>query len=292
VSLLLSGRSAAAGEGSITRGPVRVHHPGGQEAAARRVLDAFFPMRRHAASWLGVDPPESGQIHLAADFAGLTREAPGAPEWAVGVCRPDGVIVVRLDRLDTSPHTTLRRVLAHEVVHHVLVHHPGMPLPRWFEEGLCVSFAGGPFLPADARVERLAAMGRLPALEEAERAFGGGAAGAAIAYRVAEAAVRAMTARFGDDALRRLLRHTKRGVHFQTAFARATGRSVEQFEKEWRASVTPPVPWWLFILWERLDWALLAFGALLVAGGYLRWRLRRERAMRALGGDESAGESR
>ncbi len=266
----------------MASGAVRVQFPPVQQAAARRVLDSFVPTRREAATWLGVAVPETGLIHLVESHAALRALAPGAPEWAVGVCRRDGTIVIRVDRLDTSPETTLRSVLAHEILHHVVAHHGGMPVPRWFEEGLCVVFAGGSFLRVGTRVERLAAMDRLPTLEEAERGFRGSAADAARAYEVGASAVRRMMKQHGLQSVQRLLRETKRGAPFQAAFLRATGQRAAEFQADWREAVTPGIPWWLFVLWERLDWALLAFGAVLVAGAYVRWRLRRERAMQSL----------
>jgi hypothetical protein len=101
--------------------------------------------------------------------------------------------------------------------------------------------------------------------------------------------VGAYVRRFGDDGVRRLVRASGEAP-FDRAFAIATGEGLELFEQRWRSEVTPALPLWLFLLVENFDLALLCSAALLVAVGYARWRLRRARAMAALGGGEGHGE--
>ena len=205
------------------------------------------------------------------------------PRWAVAIARRDDVLVFRLDRVDRDPGSALERVLTHEVVHQVLGHAGGLPPPRWFEEGLCVYRAGLPFLQAAYTVERLAAGGNLPTFAEAERAFAGSdPLAAANAYQVGHEAVIHFHRRFSTAALRRILRQLSEGVPFPSAFRLATGTSLASFEEDWRAHMTPSLPFLLYILVSNLEWSLICIGGLVVAGGYVRWRIRRERAMQEL----------
>lgn len=246
--------------------------------------------RDRAAAWLGRTPEGVPTLHLVEDHRGMLRHAgPAAPEWAVAVARRDDVLVFRLDLLGRRPTTRLDLVAAHEAVHQVLAHLGGTPLPRWFEEGLCVHFAGVPFLESDFTVERLAAAGTLERLADADLSFRGDEVRAANAYRLGEAAVSRFLRRFGRPALHDLLRRLAERAPFERAFLESTGVGLERFEAEFRESVTPAIPFWLYVLVEDLELTLLVLGALLVAGAYVAWRLRRERAMQGLEGQGGRG---
>ena len=248
-------------------------------------LQRAFPVRRsHAAIWLGVAGDGRPDLYLVEDEDGMRRAAgPTVPEWAVAVARRDGRLVFRLDLLDRTPAKSLGLVLAHEVVHYVLARMGGERLPRWFEEGLCVYNAGVSFLQADYSIERLAASGNLPTFAEADEAFHGEHYDASIAYKVAHAAVSSFMQEYGVIELRRLLQLVADGATFEEAFERVTDRPLAHFEERWRRKVTPPMPWIVFVLLENLEVTVLSFGGLVVLAGYIRWRMRREKAMDALG---------
>jgi hypothetical protein len=197
-------------------------------------------------------------------------------------------IAFRLDLVDTDRAMSLDIVLRHEVVHFVLNRSPAR-LPRWFEEGLAVHHAGVAYLEPDDSIERVAAAGRLPRFADANQLLRGGQGEAALAYEMGERAVASLVRRFGDDAVARLVRALEGGALFPAAFEEATGEPLDVFERKWREEVTPRLPFWLFVLAQNLELTLLCFAALLAAAGYLRWRLRRERAMAALGGGDEPG---
>lgn len=254
----------------------------GAESQARRVLARFGPVRESVAIWLGLEPRGKPVIYLEKDGAGMQRRAPGAPDWATAVVRDDDRIVFRLDRVGRVPSDSLELVLAHEIVHQVL-NHLGGKLPRWFEEGLCVYYAGVPFLQAEYSVERLAAAGHLPGLREVEEGFFGDHALAARSYKCGHSAVDFFLSRYGVADLRRLLRRVGAGQPFEDSFRATTGIALARFESDWREAVTPSVPFFLFVLLENIGTTLIVTGAVLVFFGWLRLRLRRERAMRSLG---------
>ncbi len=252
---------------------------------AERIVETFRERREEAARWLGLEPSGRALVHLVPDQAAMRTLAPEAPSWSVAVTT-GSTMVFRLDLVDRDRANALDLVLRHECVHFALNRVPAR-LPRWFEEGLAVHHAGLPYLALDTTVERAAAAGRLPAFAEADRLFEGGAGEAALGSRLGQRAVEAVVRRFGDGAVARLVAALAEGAAFPAAFAQATGESLGEFERALRAEVTPALPFWLFVIAENIDLALLCLGALIVAMGYLRWRLRRERAMSALGrGDE------
>ena len=259
--------------------------PEGAERVARACAESYPQARARAAAWLGLPATGTVALHLVEDHGALERVIGGrAPRWAVAVTRGDDVLALRLDRVGSSPETSLETVLRHEAVHEVLNGLAHERLPAWFEEGLCVTFAGSPYLRVDSSVERRAAGDALPSFAALDAAFqGDDAAGAAFAYEAGRAAAAFFLARHGHDALRALLGRLAAGERFAEAFRAATGGGVAEFEGAWRASVTPRLPFTLYVVLENLDLALLFLGGLLLAAGFLRYRLRRRRALRALG---------
>ncbi len=257
--------------------------PARARGEAEELLRVFPPFRAAASRWLGVEPAGRPVLTLVRDHREMAdRGGAGAPEWAVAIARRDDRLFFRLDLLGGTPGTSVPHVAAHESVHQVLAHLGGFPLPRWFEEGLCVHFAGVAYFEPDTRLERLAAAGNLPTFAEAGDLFAGDGRKASIGYRFGQEVVAAFLSRFGEEALKYLLREVAEGRRFEHAFLAATGVPLALFEREWRARITPSLPFWLFLLLENLELALLCAGALAVALGYLRYRLRREAALARL----------
>lgn len=271
-ALLLIVDVAAAGR--IETPEADIDYPDSATTTAQAAA-ALFPARRAAAeAWLGLRARGRARILLVRGRAGLVEAVgPAIPDWAVGATRGDDRIVLRLDRMERSRGTALHVVLAHETVHHVLNALPGSRLPTWFEEGLCVLFAGASALEIDDTLESMASAGRLPSLAEIDAAFVGDAGEAAVAYRAGAEAAEHFLHRFGAAALRDLLGRLSSGMPFPRAFPEAAGVSFEEFEREWRASLKPALPFPLFFLLKDIDLTLLAVGAVLVI---LAWR----RAMR------------
>jgi len=237
----------------------------------------------HISNWLGIPVKGYPRLYLVEDYDGMRLRAPGAPPWAVAVCRRDDVIVFRRDRIDRTPRAKLPIVLSHELVHHVIGHLGGLPLPRWFEEGLCVYHAGTSYFDTDTTLERLAAAGSLPSLADVDRNFAKDERSVAIAYQVGNSAITRFIERFGAPRLRQLLGHVRAGLPFQSAFYKATGENLSEFESEWRDDLMPGVPYLVFILLENIETTLFFFAALLVLFAWLRWRLyRRRRELEAL----------
>lgn len=260
-----------------------VRFPSSARAKAQRIVETFRSRREQAARWLGLEPSGEAEIWLVADHAAMAARAPGAPSWAVAITESDDTMVFRLDLVDRTPSNSLDLVLKHEAVHFALNHARGR-FPRWFEEGLAVHHAGLAYLEPDTTIERFAAAGRLPRFADADRLFAGGAGEAALGYKMGDRVVGTFVRRFGESAVPRLVRAVAGGATFGDAFSDATGESVSVFERRWRDEVTPALPFWLFVIAENLELALFCAGGLLVVLGYVRWRLKRERAMRALGG--------
>lgn len=258
-------------------------HPPGAERQAERLRRYVPRSRPNAARWLGIRPAGQPRFVLVDDYAGMRRESsPAVPKWAVAIARPDDTMVFRLDLLDKTPSNRLELVADHEMVHQLLNHLGGQRLPRWFEEGLCTAYAGVAFLEMRTTLELSAAAGALPRFEETRILFHGNATEASKAYEIGHRSVRYLLSVHGDAAMRDILRRVSEGVAFEEAFRLATNSTLAAFEERWREAITPPVPFVLYLLFENIGLTLLCFGGLLVFAGWVRWRLRREKAMRSL----------
>jgi len=267
-----------------------VAYPPGAEKTARSCLEAYPGLRARAAAWLGMQTKGSVSILLVEDHPRLVS-AIGAsvPLWAVAVTRGDGLIALRLDRVGSDPAMALEIVLLHEAVHELLNRLGGNRMPAWFEEGLCVTLAGTPYLRMDGSAERRAAAGSLPSFVQLDGAFRrDDPLEAALAYEVGRSAAAFFLGRHGQGALPALVRRLAAGEPFAAAFHATAGESIEEFEQAWRASITPGIPFFLYVILQEMELALLFFGALLVAAGFLRYRIRRRRALEELGADQGA----
>lgn len=273
--------AAAARADTLAGAECVVFFPPAARAKAERIGEEFLRSRDRAARWLGLEPSGMAEIRLVEGLGEMHALFPGAPAWAVAVTS-GSTLAFRLDLLDKGRGNALDLVLRHEAVHFAL-NRTHAPFPRWFEEGLAVHHAGVAYLAPDTSLERAAAAGRLPSFGEADRLFSAGSADAALGYEMGERVVAAVVRRFGDGTVARLVRALGEGEGFPAAFARVTGVRLEDFEREWRDDVTPSAPLWLFVLAENLEITLICAAAALAALGYLRWRLRRERAMASLG---------
>lgn len=243
----------------------------------------FSSSRQAAAAWLGLPVRGTPVLYLVDGYDAMPRSGMyRSPEWAVAVSQSSDRIFFRLDLVDTTPANKLELVLDHELIHQLLNHLGGARLPRWFEEGLCVAYAGSPYLEMNSTLQHSAAAHRLPTFDETALLFHGNSTEAAKAYAIGHEAVRSMIERYGLESVQRIVKGVGRGEEFEAAFQRVTGESLAAFEEGWRERVTPWLPFWLYVFVADLGLSLIWIGAVLVFVGWLRRRLRRDRAMRSL----------
>lgn len=161
----------------------------------------------------------------------------------------------------------LPEVLRHELFH---VAAGTLQLPRWFDEGMAMIFAGSLF-PVDASEPPVRP--QLTALSELEAGFTApDARTIREAYTEAYLFTRHLLERLGEPAAVRFLEHrrTEPAADFYRQFRGVTGYDLEALHREFRLPYTrtrPP----LWSLVKRVPlFAWLAM--ILVAGGILKWR--------------------
>jgi len=231
------------------------------------------------ATRLGVPIGDTIHVYLAGSDQVFRELQPGnAPSWADATAYPAlGVIYLRSHRARHGQSKPLEQVLDHELVH-VLLGRAFMPQrpPQWLQEGVAQVMAGE-FTPQTT--EDLAAGmlgGGLISLEDLSRGFPSDARRAKLAYAQSADFVAWLQMQHGPEALTVLIKEMAAGATIHAAVRRATGRFLEDIDREWRGRLTSGIPLSLTPLTTVDAWWALAGIALLI-GGVLRRRQFRRR---------------
>lgn len=218
-------------------------------------------------AWYGLEATDPGPLRLI-----VVRGAPALdtlaggrmPRWGAGFAAP-GVrtIVVRADGGD--PHRILRHELAHLALHAAV----RTRVPLWFDEGYAAVAAGEIGRLGNLRLSLAVARGRLPTLDEVDRALRGTEAGADAGYALASSAVLFLARGHPSGELAPLLGRLRRGEGFASAVLATTGLTLGRFEVVWQRDVRRRYGW---VVWLSAGgfWVLVAI--LVLGAAYARWR--------------------
>ncbi len=222
---------------------------------------------------------------------GRIAEATGMPRWAAGVAHPPtGEIVIARHAPDGSL-SDLDNLMRHEMAHVALYRATGgVPLPRWFHEGVAESFADRVDL---LRVQTLAAavfgVG-VPPLDELERSFRGDPQEVTIAYAAARDLANHLRYRDADGSdLRQLFAELRRGLNFDAAVLRSYGVTLAELEVEWRTGLRGRFSWFPMVGSGELPFFLVMP---LVTYAYFRRRSQLKAAWDRLDREEREFEAR
>jgi hypothetical protein len=181
------------------------------------------------------------------DHAGRVAEATGMPHWVAGVARSEtGEIVIARHGPDGA-RTDLEHLLKHEMAH-VVVHRAsgGADVPRWFHEGVAESTAGGISLNRAQTLASAVFGPGVPDLDDLEAQFTtDDGPQVAVAYAAARDFVEFLRAQ-GEDGvkLRQAFSELRRGASFDTAIARAFGKSLPELAQIWRGGLPARFVWY------------------------------------------------
>ena len=230
-------------------------------------------MADQPAAWPGMGVRTAGPLRLVVvpDARALAAATSGrAPTWGAGLAFPGSrTIMLRADLPNLKQ--TLRHELAHLALHQAI--RPRVPL--WFDEGYA-SLAAGEWDRLDAfRLSWLVLRGQIPDFREVDGALRGGADAADQAYTLSMSAVVELGRLNPAGSLDSLLSRLERGTSFDSSVAATTGRTVGQFENDWRRSVRQR---YNIFVWFGAGgfWVVIAFSL----GVLLGYRRRRDRPRR------------
>ncbi len=224
------------------------------------------------------------EVRLVDDPARMVHAAPpGAPPppWSGAVAYPEqDLVILALRHRDGSPASDLRVVLEHELSHLALRRAlpEGAQVPRWFSEGIAIQQSEGSSLLRDGLLRWADAGDSLLPLSAIER-YPESPGRVSLAYAQAAGFVGHLLRDGSWTGIRALLDRMRRGDAFVDAFAAVYGRTADDVEREWRASLTGGLGWVALVTGTGALWSVITvlFVVAVVAAG--RRKRRRLEAM-------------
>lgn len=305
LALALSGSDARAeADGSSSTASVFVGYLGEQVGPIRWVfpqeaddlVDELQQIQQDAwktlTEELGAEIAPQLEIRIAIDPEKMQKLAPqGAklPEYATGVAFPaPGIILLTLTAPESWKPAPVKAVLVHELSH-LALHRAvrGLPLPRWFQEGVAIRQAEEISLGRLRVLWEAVVQDRLIPLQNLSQAFPARHIPANLAY--------AQSADFlgflldGTDNQRRfkkLIKALREGEAFPEAVLGSYNVSLGYLEREWRRGLQER--------FRRLPLLLTGVGtvwvltAVLLMFGYFRIRRRQRATLRRWAEQENA----
>ncbi len=210
------------------------------------------------------------RVVIAGSRADFVRRVGMFSQFRVaGVARPDkGLIIVQSPRIRMEGED-YNGTLRHELLHVLLYRNTNTEaLPRWLNEGLCMSYANEYYWESTTTVARMFFMGRVIPLGKLDRAFTipGDDQGFSDAYAQALSLVHFMRERLGEDTFWHVVLST-RDKDFETALKASSGWDLQDLWSGYHRSL------WLVALVGALT-----SGSLLGPAGFLViiawWRIR------------------
>ncbi len=273
-------------------GGVVLEYPAGSAAVARgahRIYKESLPLVESA---LGI-PAAGGMVRITiapnqAEFERIVSRASGGaapPDRALAVALPGRrQMVIKASSLETFTDNSLLLTVRHEMVH-LALGDPRRRIPKWFEEGVAEQVAGKAVRWRQRRMLRAKARaGTLTPFRDLANRFPPHEDWS-IAYPQSLSFVQYITERFGDDALRGIVRRLREGVAFEKGLSDETGSSLSELERDWKEKLPGEGSFFegLFTAEARsVERAVLMGIAFLVMAMFAVVMFRRRRALRRM----------
>lgn len=210
--------------------------------------------------------PTSGQPIRVVLLTEDSVPASAMPSWVAGYAQADDLIVLFPARVPVYPNSSLDELLGHEVAHVLIARAAGRrAVPRWFNEGLAMlaeeAWDWGDRSRAALALIRSEDYG----IATVDQRFGGTGSEVSSAYALSAAFVRSLVGRHGKTMPADVLARLAAGQSFESAFAAATGETLEEAEAffwrrqalwtRWIPLLGSPTTLWILITLLAL-WAI------------------------------------
>ncbi|MBP8132462.1 MAG: hypothetical protein KA184_23020 [Candidatus Hydrogenedentes bacterium] len=253
----------------LERGIFRIQFHPSDRATAEHALHVFD----EAIAEFGHELPPGGEpvrVIIAHDIQTFSAYAQsfGGVEVSGLARSEEGLIVVKAPHLRYA-HSDFRGTLRHELVHVLLARNTNPDyLPRWLNEGICMSLANEYYWNSLFHIARMYVHNRIIDYEDLDMRFR--APGDEIAFGDAYAQALSMTRflrdRFGDDVFWKIVRGTRTDV-LGSALREHTGMTVRDFWMAYRASL-----WKIALIGMIGSGSVFGFPAILLVIAYFRKR--------------------
>ena len=200
----------------------------------QQILTALEGLYRQLSIDLISQPPATVAVILypSQAYFDITR----APSWSGALF--DGKIRIPTQGL-SSVTPELSAVLIHELTHAFIRSLPGRGCPSWFNEGVAQFQERKSVASQRNWLEGLNRQGHLIPLRDLNGSFAGLPADtASLAYSEGLAAVEYLISSAGKSSIRNILALMGQNYNFESAFENVVHKNVEQFDAEWRRSLS------------------------------------------------------
>jgi hypothetical protein len=245
------------------------------QGAAKEVLRIYPGVRTELMKDLGWETeasPKTAQIVLLKDHASFRKVSGSDLVVALAVPRED-LILIDYSKMGTHPFTlevTLKHELCHLELHHAI---SAERLPRWFDEGICQWVTGGfGEIISDgshSNLREAVLSKRLVSIEGLASRFASDGKDLLLAYEESRSIIDFIKKKHGVSGLQKILEQMRRGDDLEIAVSRGISISLDDLEKQWRASLSPGSAW-VFYLRDYLYELLFLAAALLTVCGFFR----------------------
>lgn len=227
---------------SQTRGLVTLHWYAGGDDFARDVLETAERTLARLKAQAGVEPTTAINIYLYgsnADFAAALP--PNSAEWIGGQAYPALNLIIAGVRPDAGAAREVRRMVPHELSHIVLhqaTRNPYNSPPTWLDEGLAVYNQETPDGRFPPLIREAARKNTLIPLRALNASFPLDPNEAILSYAQSGAMVEFVITQFGPEKAAALVAIFREGVSYDEAVQRALGVTLEDLDRQWRASLS------------------------------------------------------
>lgn len=268
---------AAHGEGAavLQRGPFAIHYQAADAQVAVLSADTLEEATREYAPRLPLGPAPV-EVIIAGTYGEFIRLAGSFRQLRVsGIARPAiGQIVVQSPRIRMAGED-YRGTLRHELLH-ILLHRNTGPehLPRWLDEGICMSYANEYYWQGGIQVSQMFLGGRIMDLANMNRAFTlpGDEQEFGDAYAQALSVVRFMRNRLGEETFWSVIRGSRED-YFEVALLRHAHVDLPTLWAEYERSL-----WVVALIGALTSGSVFGPGGIILAMGW--WRTRKIRRTR------------
>ena len=224
---------------TLTEGPVTLYYYAGNPSFAQGAIDTTVHSIDRFDQTFGVTTTEPVRVVMYGspqDFSAVLPQ--NSDQWVGGFADPELHLIV----VGILPGVTdeVRRMLSHEAVHIVMAEVTDNPFnepPTWLNEGLASYYQEVQDDRFPTYLNNAVEGGHLDTVRALNSSFPADPNAALLSYAESESIVRFIITRLGADKMAALIKVYANGVSYDDAVQQALGISVDELDREWKASL-------------------------------------------------------
>ena len=223
----------------LTEGPVTLYYYAGNPSFAQDAIDTTVRSITRFDQTFAITTTEPIRVVMYGSPQDFSAVLPvNSDQWVGGFTDPGlHLIVVGIQPGVTSE---VHRMLSHEVVHIVMAEVTDNPFnepPTWLNEGLASYYQEVQDDRFPTYLDNAVRRGQLDTVRGLNSSFSSDPNAALLSYAESESIVRFLVTKMGPDKMAALIKVYANGVSYDDAVQQALGISVDELDREWKASL-------------------------------------------------------